>query len=123
LAWAYLTAGKLDEARRELEAVLEHSIPMAGIYGQAASHYFLGVTFLKMGMAERARSEAEKLRQMAEARENAAFLAWHDDLLARIGGGQMSNTERERVRVKGPRFYMHGWFGWMADIPGGIPLE
>jgi tetratricopeptide (TPR) repeat protein len=123
LGWAYLTAGKLNEARQEFEAVLERSIPMAGIYGTASSRYFLGVTFLKMGMPDRARAEAEELRQMAEARENETFLAWHDDLIAKIGAGQTSEPRPEQRQMKGGRFYLRGWFGWMTDIPGGILLE
>jgi tetratricopeptide (TPR) repeat protein len=123
LGWAYLTAGKLNDARQEFATDLERSDPMVGIYGPAASHYFLAVTYLKMGLPDKARAEAEGLERLAEAGENPLFLAWNDDLIAKIGAGQMSDGRPEEIRAKRPRFYYRAWFGWMTDIPGGIPLE
>ncbi|HCS47063.1 MAG TPA: hypothetical protein DIW61_01890 [Candidatus Aminicenantes bacterium] len=123
LGWAYLTLGKLSDARREFEVILERNNPAAGIYGPAASHYFLGIVALRMGQADRARAEAENLKRIADARDNRTFRAWHEDLVARIQASQKSVAELEERPLKRPRFFLRNWFGWITDIPGGIPLE
>ncbi len=123
LGWAYLTLGKLSDARGEFEVILERNDPAAGIYGPAASHYFLGIVALRMGQPDRARAEAENLKQIADARDNLTFRAWHGDLVARIQASQESVAELEERPLKRPRFFLRNWFGWITDIPGGIPLE
>jgi len=123
LGWAYLTVGKLSDARREFEVILERNDPAAGIYGPATSHYFLGIVALRMGQPDRARAEAENLKQIADARDNRTFRAWHEDLVARIRASQKSVAELEERQLKRPRFRLRDWWGWMVDIPGGIPLE
>ena len=124
LGWAYLTLGKLSDARGEFEVILERNDPASGIYGPAASHYFLGIVALRMGQPDRARAEAEKLKQIADARDNLTFRAVrHEDLVARIQASQKSVAELEERPLKRPRFFLRNWFGWMTDIPGGIPLE
>ena len=83
LGWAYLTLGKLNDARGEFEIILERNDPASGIYGPATSHYFLGVVALRMGQPDGARAEAENLKQIADARDNQTIRAWHEDLVAR----------------------------------------
>lgn len=123
LGWAYLTLGKLNDARGEFEIILERNDPAWGIYGPATSHYFLGVAALRMGQSDRASAAAEDLRQIAEARDNRTLQAWHEDLVARIQSSQKSVSELDERTLKRPRFFARAWWGWIADIPGGIPLE
>jgi len=123
LGWAYLTLGKLSDARQEFEAILERNDPAWGIYGPATSHYFLGVVALRMGQLDRASAEAGDLKQIADARDNQTLRAWHEDLAARIQSSQKSGSEPDERMLKRPRFYARAWWGWIADIPGGIPLE
>jgi serine/threonine protein kinase/tetratricopeptide (TPR) repeat protein len=123
LGWAYLTLGKLNDARQEFEAILERNDPAWGIYGPATSHYFLGVVALRMGQSDRASAEAEDLKQIADARDNQTIRAWHEDLMARIQSSQKSGSELDERMLKRPRFFARAWWGWIADIPGGIPLE
>jgi len=125
LGWAYLTLGKLNDARGEFEIILERDDPAAGIYGPAVSHYFLGIVALRMGQPDRARAlaEAEDLKQIADARDNQTIRAWHEDLVARIQAGQKSVSELDERMPKRPRFFSRAWWGWIVDIPGGIPLE
>ncbi|MGZ8878478.1 MAG: protein kinase domain-containing protein, partial [Candidatus Aminicenantales bacterium] len=123
LGWAYLTLGKLSDARGEFEIVLERNDLAAGIYGTAVSHYFLGIVALRMGQLDRARAEAQNLKQIADARDNRTFRAWHEDLVARIRASRKSVVELGERPLKRPRFFLRAWFGWFADIPGGIPLE
>ncbi len=121
LGWAYLTLGKLNDARGEFEIILERNDPAAGIYGSAVSHYFLGIVALRMGQPDRA--EAQDLKQIADARDNQTIRAWHEDLVARIQASQKSVAELEERPLERPRFFLRNWFGWITDIPGGIPLE
>lgn len=123
LGWAYLTLGKLNDARGEFEIVLEHNDPAAGIYGPAVSYYFLGIVALRMGHPDRARAEAQDLKQIADARDNQTIRTWHEDLVARIQASQESVSELDERMPKRPRFFSRAWWGWIADIPGGIPLE
>jgi len=123
LGWAYLTAGKWSAARGEFEIILERNDPAAGIYGPAVSHYFLGIVALRMGQPDRARAEAQDLKQIADARDNQTIRAWHEDLVARIQASQKSVSELDERMPKRPRFFSRAWWGWIADIPGGIPLE
>ena len=123
LGWAYLTLGKLSDARGEFEVILERNDPAAGIYGPAVSHYFLGIVALRMGQPDRARAEAQNLKRIADARDNRTLRAWHEDLVARIQASQKSVAELEERPLKRPRFFLRNWFGWITDIPGGIPLE
>ncbi len=123
LGWAYLAAGKLSDARREFEAILECNDPLEGTFGPVTSHYFLGIVALRMGQPDRALAEAQNLKRIADARDNRTFRAWHEDLVARIQAGQKSVVELGERPLKHPRFFLRNWFGWMTDIPGGIPLE
>ncbi len=123
MGWAYLTAGKLSDARREFEAILECNGPLAGVYGPATSHYFLGIVALRMGQPDKARAEAQDLKQIADARDNQTIRAWHEDLVARIQASPKSVLEPDERMPKRPRFFSRAWWGWIADIPGGIPLE
>ncbi len=103
--------------------ILECNGPLAGVYGPATSHYFLGIVALRMGQPDRARAEAQNLKQIADARDNRTFRAWHEDLVARIRASQKSVVELGERPLKRPRFFLRNWFGWMTDIPGGIPLD
>jgi tetratricopeptide (TPR) repeat protein len=123
LGWAFLTLGRLSDARGELEIILERNDPVAGIYGPVASHYLLGIVALRMGQPDGAWAEAQNLKQVADARDNQTIRAWHEDLVARISAGQKPAAELEESVPKRPRFFLRAWWGWAADIPGGIPLE
>jgi len=122
LGWAYLTAGRMSDARREFEVVLERNLPTAGTYGPAASHYFLGIVALRMGQPERARAEARDLKRLAEAQDNLTYREWHDDLMAIMQASRKSVAETGERPPKRPGFFLRDWWGWMTDIPGGIPL-
>jgi serine/threonine protein kinase/tetratricopeptide (TPR) repeat protein len=123
MAWAYLTTGKLTDAIREFEIILERNDPAAGIYGPAVSHYFLGIVSLRMGQPDKAKAEAQNLKRIADARDNRTLRAWHEDLIARIQANEEPFAELEERPLKRPGFFMRAWFGWITDIPGGIPLE
>lgn len=123
MGWAYLTTGRLTDAIREFEVILERPEPSAGIYGPVLSHYFLGIIALRMGRPDRALAEAQDLKRIADARDNRTLRAWHEDLVARIQANEKSFAEHEERPLKRPRFFMRAWFGWITDIPGGIPLE
>jgi non-specific serine/threonine protein kinase len=123
MGWAYLTAGKLTEAIREFEGILERPDPSAGIYGPVTSYYFLGIIALRMGQRDRALAEAQNLKRIADARDNRTLRTWHEDLLARIQANEEPSAELEERPMKRPRLFLRAWFGWIADIPGGIPLE
>lgn len=122
LGWAYLTAGRMSDARREFEVVLERNLPTAGTYGPAASHYFLGIVALRMGQPERARAEAQDLKRLAEAQDNLTYREWYEDLMAMMQTSRKSAAETGERPPKRPGFFLRDWWGWMADIPGGIPL-
>ena len=123
MGWAYLTAGKLTDAMREFEVILERPDPSAGIYGPVTSHYFMGIVALRMGQPDRALAEAQNLKRIADARDNRTLQAWHEDLVARIRASEEPFAELEERARKRPRFFLRAWFGWITDIPGGIPLE
>ena len=123
MGWAYLTTGKLTDAIREFEVILERPDPSAGIYGPVTSHYFLGIIALRMGQPDRALAEAQNLKRIADARDNRTLRAWHENLVARIQANEEPFAELEERPLKRPRFFMRAWFGWITDIPGGIPLE
>jgi len=123
MGWAYLTTGKLTDAIREFEVILERPDPSAGIYGPVTSHYFLGIIALRMGQPDRALAEAQNLKRIADARNNRTLRAWHENLVARIQASEEPSAELEERPLKRPRFFLRALFGWITDIPGGIPLE
>ena len=117
LGWAYLTAGKMSDARREFEVILERNVPAAGIYGPAASHYFLGIVALRMGQPDRARAEAQELKRLAEAQGQPDFRAWHEDLVAIIQASRKSVAELGERPPKRPRLLL----ARLVGLDGGYP--